>query len=202
MARKIAADEARHPDPEVVREAEEIFAGIGMSPEKAISTFYKLTALHSDGIRAAEPLGPNSLAAFDEPRLSIVIYTVVDEMMADLWKDGRDFNGEYSAAAGLTLAGPGASDSASVVRRKAGAIFKRVGMTSEEAVAVFYERTARHDECLLCLAYGNTPNDETLADMSKDRADLGIRKYASLAEMRAELDQDAGTPHECSLPTG
>ena len=36
----------RHHDPEVVREAEEIFASMGMTPEEAIGIFYKQTVLH------------------------------------------------------------------------------------------------------------------------------------------------------------
>ena len=34
-----------HPDPEVVRKAEAVFAKMGMTPEEAINVFYKQTAL-------------------------------------------------------------------------------------------------------------------------------------------------------------
>ena len=37
---------AGHPDPEVVREAETVFANMGMTPQEAIAIFYKQTALH------------------------------------------------------------------------------------------------------------------------------------------------------------
>ena len=37
-----------HPDPKVVKQAEKIFAGMGMTPAAAISLFYKQTALHGD----------------------------------------------------------------------------------------------------------------------------------------------------------
>ncbi len=36
-----------HPDPEVVRKAEAVFAKMGMTAEQAIAIFYKQTALHS-----------------------------------------------------------------------------------------------------------------------------------------------------------
>ena len=39
MVRKTPKITPRHRDPEVVQKAEEIFAGMGMSPEEAISIF-------------------------------------------------------------------------------------------------------------------------------------------------------------------
>lgn len=36
---------AGHPDPDVVRKAEAVFANMGMTPEEAIAIFYKQTAL-------------------------------------------------------------------------------------------------------------------------------------------------------------
>ena len=35
-----------HPNPKVVKQAEKIFAGMGMTPAEAIALFYKQTALH------------------------------------------------------------------------------------------------------------------------------------------------------------
>ena len=35
-----------HPDPEVVRKAEAVFAKMGMTAEQAVAIFYKQTALH------------------------------------------------------------------------------------------------------------------------------------------------------------
>ena len=37
----------RHPDPDVVRKAEAVFAEMGMTPEEAVALFYKQTALRS-----------------------------------------------------------------------------------------------------------------------------------------------------------
>ena len=37
----------KHPDPEVVRKAEAVFAKMGMTPEEAIAIFYKQTSLRS-----------------------------------------------------------------------------------------------------------------------------------------------------------
>ena len=77
----------RHPDPVVVREAEAIFADMGMTPEEAIGIFYKQTALH--GRFPITELIPNeeTQAALREPRDSLVKYSSVDKMMSDLWKD-------------------------------------------------------------------------------------------------------------------
>ena len=36
----------RHPDPDVVRKAEAVFAEMGMTPEEAVAVLYKQTALH------------------------------------------------------------------------------------------------------------------------------------------------------------
>lgn len=35
-----------HPDPDVVRKAEAVFAEMGMTPAEAVAVFYKQTALH------------------------------------------------------------------------------------------------------------------------------------------------------------
>ena len=37
-----------HPDPKVVRQAEKVFAGMGMTPYEAVVIFYKQTALRGD----------------------------------------------------------------------------------------------------------------------------------------------------------
>ena len=37
----------KHPDPEVVRKAEAVFAKMGMTPEEAIAIFYKQTSRRS-----------------------------------------------------------------------------------------------------------------------------------------------------------
>ena len=39
---------APHPDRKVVKRAERIFAGMGMTPAEAVALFYKQTALHGD----------------------------------------------------------------------------------------------------------------------------------------------------------
>ena len=87
MVRKTPKITPRHRDPQVVQKAEEIFAGMGMSPEEAISIFYKQTALH--GAFPITELIPNeeTQAALREPVADMVLYSSVDEMMADLWPD-------------------------------------------------------------------------------------------------------------------
>ena len=76
-----------HRDPEVVRQAEAIFASMGMTPAEAIAIFYKQTALHGDF--PITELIPNekTQAALREPKESMVSYSSVAEMMADLWDE-------------------------------------------------------------------------------------------------------------------
>ena len=76
-----------HPDPKVVRQAEKIFADMGMTPAEAVVIFYKQTALH--GQFPITELIPNeeTQAALREPPESLVSYVSVDEMIADLWRD-------------------------------------------------------------------------------------------------------------------
>ena len=82
-----AAPPAPHRDPKVVRQAEKVFAEMGMTPAEAVSLFYKQTALHG-GFPITE-LIPNeeTRAALREPPESLVSYASVDEMIADLWRD-------------------------------------------------------------------------------------------------------------------
>ena len=49
----------RHPDPEVVRKAEAIFAKLGITPEEAVNILYKQTVLH--GAFPISDLGPTKL---------------------------------------------------------------------------------------------------------------------------------------------
>ena len=78
-----------HPDPKVVRQAEKIFAGMGMTPYEAVVIFYKQTALHGDF--PITELIPNeeTQAAIREARagIGIIKYGSVAEMRADLLKD-------------------------------------------------------------------------------------------------------------------
>ena len=76
-----------HPDPKVVKQAEKIFAGMGMTGAAAVALFYKQTALHGDF--PITELIPNEVtqAALREPRESLVRYGSVAEMHADLLKD-------------------------------------------------------------------------------------------------------------------
>ena len=76
-----------HPNPKVVKDAEKIFAGMGMTPYEAVVIFYKQTALHGDF--PITELIPNEVtqAALREPRESLVSYASVAEMRADLLKD-------------------------------------------------------------------------------------------------------------------
>ena len=71
---------------------------------------------------------------------------------------------------------------------KAEAIFAEMGMTPEEAISLFYKQTALRGDFPITEWY---PNEETQAAMREARAGIGIKKYASVAEMRADMDTDA-----------
>ena len=78
-----------HSDPKVVKQAEKIFAGMGMTPAAAISLFYKQTALHGDfPITEMIPNEETQEAIWDAlAGIGIKKYASVAEMRADLLKD-------------------------------------------------------------------------------------------------------------------
>lgn len=69
---------------------------------------------------------------------------------------------------------------------KAEAVFAEMGMTPEEAVSLFYKQTALRGDFPITEWY---PNEETQAAMREARAGIGLVKYSSLGEFRAELDE-------------
>ena len=69
---------------------------------------------------------------------------------------------------------------------KAEAIFAEMGMTPEEAISLFYKQTALRGDFPITEWY---PNEETQAAIQEARAGIGLVKYSSLDEFRAELDQ-------------
>ena len=71
---------------------------------------------------------------------------------------------------------------------KAEAIFAEMGMTPEEAISLFYKQTALRGDFPITEWY---PNEETQAAIQEARDGIGIKKYASVAEMRADMDKDA-----------
>ena len=74
------------------------------------------------------------------------------------------------------------------VVKRAEKIFAGMGMTPAEAVAIFYKQTALHGDFPITELI---PNEETQAAIRDARAGIGIKKYASVAEMRADMDSDA-----------
>ena len=74
------------------------------------------------------------------------------------------------------------------VVKQAEKIFAAMGMTPAEAVALFYKQTALHGQFPITELI---PNEETQAAIRDARAGIGIKKYASVAEMRADLNNDA-----------
>ena len=75
----------RHPDPEVVRKAEPIFAKMGITPEEAVNILYKQTVLH--GAFPISDLVPNedTQDAVNKARAGTDVseYGSVDEIMAE-----------------------------------------------------------------------------------------------------------------------
>ena len=80
----------RHPDPEVVRKAEAIFAKLGITPEEAVNILYKQTVLH--GAFPISDLVPNedTQDAVSKARAGtdVAEYGSVDEIMAE-FKDAQ-----------------------------------------------------------------------------------------------------------------
>ena len=73
------------------------------------------------------------------------------------------------------------------VVRQAEKIFAGMGMTATEAIALFYWQTVlRGDFPITELV----PNEETQAAIWDALAGIGIKKYASVAEMRADILKD------------
>lgn len=96
----------KYRDPEVTRKAEAVFADMGMTPEEAISIFYKQTALH--GRFPITELIPNeeTQAVIEDARngIGLVRYSDIDEfraelneIMADVGDEGADQDIQISA---------------------------------------------------------------------------------------------------------
>ena len=84
--RKVPSTESapRHPDPEVVRKAEQNFAIMGLEPEDAVARFYELIADHCElCLRTGRIPNEETLAALQESKEETAIYDSVDQMMAD-----------------------------------------------------------------------------------------------------------------------
>ena len=79
-----------HPNPKVVKEAERIFAGMGMTGAEAVALFYKQTALRGDfPITELIPNEETQEAIWDAlAGIGIKEYASVAEMRADLLQDG------------------------------------------------------------------------------------------------------------------
>ena len=75
----------RHPNPEVVQDAEAVFAKMGITPEEAIRIFYKQTALR--GAFPIEELIPNEetqeAARQSRSGVGVVRHSNADEIAAE-----------------------------------------------------------------------------------------------------------------------
>ena len=98
-------------------------------------------------------------------------------------KSGRRFRALVGMKTGRTPPHPDPK-----VVRQAEKVFAGMGMTPYEAVALFYKQTALHGDFPITELI---PNEETQLAIWDALAGIGIKKYASVAEMRADLDNDA-----------
>ena len=98
-------------------------------------------------------------------------------------KSGRRFRAQAGVKTGRTPPHPDPK-----VVRQAEKVFAGMGMTPYEAVALFYKQTALHGDFPITELI---PNEETQLAIWDALAGIGIKKYASVAEMRADLDNDA-----------
>ena len=73
------------------------------------------------------------------------------------------------------------------VVREAEKVFAGMGMTGAEAVALFYKQTVLRGDFPITELI---PNEETQAAIWDALAGIGIKKYASVAEMRADIPKD------------
>ena len=174
-----------HPDPKVVRQAEKIFAGMGMTPYEAVVIFYKQTALH--GQFPITELIPNEItqAALREPPESLVSYASVDEMIADLMATPPVKPRRPPAAKPRRRRTPAHPDPKVV--GQAEKIFASMGMTPYEAVVIFYKQTALHGQFPITELI---PNETTQAAIRDAIAGIGIIRGRSVAEMLAEAEGD------------
>ena len=79
------------------------------------------------------------------------------------------------------------------VVRKAEAVFAEMGMTPEEAVAVFYKQSALHGSFPITELI---PNEETQDTVRKARAGLDVAKYDSVGQVMAEFEDARTDPDD------
>ena len=83
------------------------------------------------------------------------------------------------------------------VVRKAEAVFAEMGMTPDEAVAIFYKQTALHGSFPITELI---PNEETQETARKARASRDVARYGSVDDVMAEFTDVtlAGTVYDLS----
>ena len=74
------------------------------------------------------------------------------------------------------------------LKQEAEKVFTTLGLSSTEAITLFYKQTALHNGLPFEL---QIPNDETLAALRQVRSGKGLSAFASVEEMRADLLKDA-----------
>ena len=179
------APPAPHRDPKVVRQAEKVFAGMGMTPADAVALFYKQTALHEDF--PITELIPNeeTQAALREPPESLVSYASVDEMIADLMTPPVKLR-RPAVATKPRRRRPAPHPDSKVVKQ-AEKIFAGMGMTPADAVGIFYKQAALRGDFPITELI---PNEETQLAILEARAGIGLIRGRTVAEMMAEAEVD------------
>ena len=81
------------------------------------------------------------------------------------------------------------------VVQKAETVFAEMGMTPDEAVAIFYKHTALHDSFPITELI---PNEETQETARKARASRDVARYGSVDDVMAEFEDAnlTGTVHD------
>ena len=79
------------------------------------------------------------------------------------------------------------------VVRKAEAVFGKMGMTPEEAIAIFYKQTALQGVFPITKL---VPNEETQKAIRTARDGKDVVSYGSVDEMMAEFDDARANPHD------
>ena len=177
-----------HRDPKVVRQAEKVFAGMGMTPYEAVALFYKQTALHEDF--PITELIPNeeTQAAIQEARAGIGLIKCgsIDEMIADVMATTPAKLRRPPVPTRPHRRRTPPHPDAKVVKQ-AEKIFAGMGMMAYDAVSLFYKQTALHGDFPITELI---PNEETQLAIWDALAGIGLIRGRTVAEMLAEAEGD------------
>ncbi len=79
------------------------------------------------------------------------------------------------------------------VVRRAEAVFAEMGLTADEAIAIFYKQTALHNSFPIMELI---PNEETEETIRRAQAGLDVSKYDSVEQVMAEFENARADPDD------